>query len=204
MQIHPNFNYEIYSTKVNSAIQYTHEQTPKYYAAIDSYNLLLQDKYFINNYSDNLVKLVLSEKNNATESITPEIHSGIRPSVSISKPKQKAKSYIYEIHFSYNNGNYLNEESIILNNFDATINIENVNESTSILTLSDIKGNSGKKNIYILNGAVENENGISFTTPHSESFLYINPIEKAATIALCIFFLLMPMFFIKKIWKILD
>ncbi len=198
---HPSNNFEKYNEKLEIANDFKHEE--KYIAAIDLYNSLLSDKYFVNNYSDSMLKIALDSKNTAQQNIEksqyPSLETHLSPSVAVSTPRRVNDAIEYQIVFSYNIGNTFSEQHIILNNFEANKKIIHKDDQHYIVRLTNIKAWSGYKNICILSGAAENQFKKSFTTPQSVSFRHINKWHIVIEFMLILLLIIIPFFFSRKL-----
>ena len=197
IQAHPSNNFEKYNEKLKIANDFNHEG--KYIAAIDLYNNMLEDKYFVNNYTDSMLKIALDGKDSAQQSIGRTQYTvnetGVGPSVSISAPQILKNAIEYRITFSNNIGNVFTEKHIILNNFKADKEIIYKDNENSIVRLTNISAWSGYKNISIMSGAAKNEIKESFTTPQSISFRYVNRLNIIIEIILILILIIIPIHF---------
>ncbi len=102
------------------------------------------------------------------------IAAGVRPSVSISAPSvtsiEEGASVSYRVTYSSADEIYLSKDYVNLNGFTATINVSGEGDVKTV-TLSNVQGTAGKKNISIRSASAENENGMSLATPNSVSFM---------------------------------
>lgn len=100
-----------------------------------------------------------------------------RPSVAVSRPSKTTVnaggSVSFTIMFSNADEIYLSASYVTLNGFNADIYVSKNGDSRTI-TLSNIQGSNGNKNISIKAGAAENDAGDSLATPNSYSFNLVN------------------------------
>jgi len=105
------------------------------------------------------------------------INAYVRPSVAISSPNKTSVnaggSVSYTIMYSDADQIYLSKSYITLNGFEANVSVSG-NGNTRIITLSNIQGTSGNKNISIKANSAENDAGYALATPNSYSFNLIN------------------------------
>ena len=110
------------------------------------------------------------------------VFAGVRPSVSVSAPSknsiEKGESVSYTITFSNTTKISLSEDYINMNGFTASVKVTGSGEVRTI-TLSNVQGSVGNKNISIKAGAAENYNGASLATPNSISFALNEKSEPA-------------------------
>ena len=112
------------------------------------------------------------------------ILAGVRPSVSVSKPSastvQNGSSVSYTVTFSNANSINLTGSYITLNGFTANVNVSGTGNVKTV-TLSNVQGTAGNKNITIKEGAASNENGQSLATPKSISFALVETATSTTT-----------------------
>ena len=117
--------------------------------------------------------------NNNNNNNTPSVDTAdkVRPSIAISAPTKKTikagQTVSYTVTFADNKGISkvnLTADYVILNGFTADIKITG-SGNTRTITLSNVQGIGGKKNIIVKAGAAEDAAGnLTFETPNSESF----------------------------------
>ena len=99
--------------------------------------------------------------------------AGVRPSVSVSAPSKssiKVGDFVsYTITFANATDIKLSSDYVTLNGFTANVSISGTGD-VRVVTLSNVQGAAGNKNIIIKAGAAENYNGQSLATPKSISF----------------------------------
>ncbi len=109
------------------------------------------------------------------------IAAGVRPSVSVSAPSktsvEEGTSVSYKVTFSNADDINLSASYVNLNGFTANVGISG-SGNTRTVTLSNVQGTAGRKNISIKTGAAENESGMSLATPNSVSFTLVEkPVD---------------------------
>ena len=104
------------------------------------------------------------------------IAAGVRPSVSVSAPSkssvEEGTSVSYTVTFSNADDIKLSSSYVNLNGFTATVSVTGTG-NTRTVTLSNVQGAAGKKNISIKAGSAENASGASLATPNSVSFTLV-------------------------------
>jgi len=133
-----------------------------------------------NSYSFNLVNNNVNNNVNSTDII--------KPSIAVSSPSRTSVnvggSISYTISFTDNVGiSRVNTTSsyITLNGFSANISVVN-NGNKSVVTLSNIQGTAGKKNISIKAGAAQDSTGnTTYAISNSTSFSILQKVNQSNT-----------------------
>ena len=132
--------------------------------------------------------LVANNTSQNTTSNTTNNVDKVRPSISVSEPSNRqvysGGSLSYAVSFADNRGIErinLSSSYITLNGFTANISISGKG-LTRLITLSNIQGTAGKKNINIKAGAAQDAAGnITLATPNSISFEIVNKQNTTTT-----------------------
>lgn len=200
-----NMTYQVsyfgYSKRINEAFE--SYQNQEFSVAVEQFNNILEDKYFQKNYNNSLLPMVVK----ARDCAELEKHNNFEHfSTSISTPSKSKDGYSFKVTFSGKDSlGYIKftENEVAINGFEASVNVVAIDDNQFLVKLSNIKGNSGKKQIRILGGILDDDTmQISLPTPESVSFQHINVVEIIILTALCLFLVVTTnIFFILSLFK---
>lgn len=194
-------SYSGYSLQIDNAFK--SYQSQNFSVALEQFDNILKDKYFQKNYNTSLLPTVVKAK----ENIKIEKHQDLEHfSTSISSPIKIKNGYLFNVTFIGKDdlGKVkFTKNEVALNGFDADIEVTNAENNKYLLKLTNIKGSSGNKKIRIIGGIFDiTNNKISYPTPETVSFLYINSFEILwLSVLCCVLIVTTNIFFILSLHK---